>query len=67
MPVSAQSFDWVDEGQRTRRVALVEGLAAPLLLVKARQGFLACAYIDLGTCDKLGEVGARSPAAERVA
>ena len=60
--VSASAFDWSDGGfgleERTRRVAQVEGLAAPLLLIKARQGFLACAYVDLATCDSLGEVGA---------
>jgi len=60
--VSARSFDWSDGDfgleERTRRVAQVEGLAAPLLIIKARQGFLACAYVDLATCDTLGEVSA---------
>ena len=34
-------------------------LALPLLLIRARRGFLACAYIDVATCDRTGEACAR--------
>jgi hypothetical protein len=57
--VTARSFDW-GSGDLATRVAHVGGLAAPLLIIQARRGFLACAYIDLGTCDKLREVGCRA-------
>lgn len=30
-------------------------LAKPLLIIKERNGFLACAYINPETCDKTGE------------
>lgn len=33
-------------------------LAAPLLVLKARRGILACGYLSLATMNKLGEVGA---------
>jgi uncharacterized protein YunC (DUF1805 family) len=31
------------------------GLAKPLLIIKEKHGFLACAYINPDTCDKTGE------------
>ena len=34
-------------------------LALPLLVIRARRGFLACAYIDLATCERTGEACAR--------
>jgi uncharacterized protein YunC (DUF1805 family) len=30
-------------------------LKRPLLIIRGRQGFLACAYIDVATCDLTGE------------
>ena len=33
-------------------------LAAPLLVLKARRGILACGYLSLATMNKLNEVGA---------
>ena len=31
---------------------------APLLIIKANRGFLACGYIDVKTCNKLSDVAA---------
>jgi len=33
-------------------------LAAPLLVLKARRGILACGYLSVATMNKLGEAGA---------
>ena len=33
-------------------------LAAPLLVLKAQRGILACGYLSVATMNKLGEVGA---------
>ncbi len=33
-------------------------LAAPLLVLKAKAGILACGYLSVATMNKLGEVGA---------
>lgn len=44
----------------------VSGLAAPLMIIQAKGGMLACGYISIETCDRLREVcctvsGVKSP------
>ena len=42
-------MDWT--GYERHRI----DLAKPLLIVKGKDGFLACAYIAATSCDKIGE------------
>jgi uncharacterized protein YunC (DUF1805 family) len=44
-----KEFDWFSLSKE--RIEL----AAPLLIVKGRAGFLACGYINADTCNKTGE------------
>ncbi len=38
--------------------ALTFDLKKPLLIIKESKGFLACAYINIDTCEKTGEAAA---------
>ena len=51
LPTSlSRGFDWTGV-----QCESIPGLTRPLLLLKARHGFLACGYISTDTCDKLKE------------
>lgn len=46
---SAETFNWAE----LKREKI--DLTLPLLTVQGNKGVLACAYVDVGTCDKTGE------------
>ncbi|MFT2090986.1 YunC family protein [Paraglaciecola sp. 2405UD69-4] len=48
-PLNAAAFDW--EGFEKQKI----DLKLPLLTVKGEKGLLACAYVDVATCEKTGE------------
>jgi uncharacterized protein YunC (DUF1805 family) len=45
----------ISQGEQSMGNALRFDLAKPLLVIKKRNGFLACAYINPETCNKTGE------------
>lgn len=47
--VNAEPFNWGTLSQKRIDLKL------PLLTIQGEKGLLACAYIDISTCDKTGE------------
>ncbi len=54
----ASSWATLDDPEFSAVQAYRIALAAPLLVLKAPSGILACGYLSLATMDKLDEVGA---------
>jgi uncharacterized protein YunC (DUF1805 family) len=53
--VFAFSIPSISSGEKSMNGELRYDLAKPLLIVKGKNGFLACAYINPETCNKTGE------------
>jgi uncharacterized protein YunC (DUF1805 family) len=53
--VFALSIPSISSGEKSMNDELRYDLTKPLLIIKGKNGFLACAYINPETCNKTGE------------